>query len=53
MADRLLARSLLLLLLGVAPALADLTEVRINEFVASNATGLTDEDGEFSDWIEL
>src|SRR6185436_18841925 len=53
MADRLLARSLLLVLLGVAPALADLTEVRVNEFVASNATGLTDQDGEFSAWIEL
>lgn len=27
--------------------------VRINEFVASNGSGLTDEDGNFSDWIEL
>jgi len=27
--------------------------VRINEVLASNATGLTDEDGLFSDWIEL
>lgn len=28
-------------------------EVRINEFVASNDTGLVDEDGDHSDWIEL
>ncbi|MGI9239919.1 MAG: lamin tail domain-containing protein, partial [Verrucomicrobiales bacterium] len=27
--------------------------VRINEFLASNAGGLTDEDGDSSDWIEL
>ncbi len=27
--------------------------LRINEFMASNASGLTDEDGERSDWIEL
>ena len=25
----------------------------INEFLASNATGLTDEDGDYSDWIEI
>jgi hypothetical protein len=25
----------------------------INEFVAANAAGLTDEDGDYSDWIEL
>ena len=25
----------------------------INEFVASNQTGLTDEDGDFEDWIEI
>ena len=25
----------------------------INEFLASNTAGLTDEDGEFSDWIEI
>ena len=24
----------------------------INEFLASNATGLTDEDGDYSDWIK-
>ncbi len=27
--------------------------VRINEFLASNDTGITDEDGDHSDWIEL
>src|SRR5688500_7687264 len=27
--------------------------VRINEFLASNGAGLADEDGQFSDWIEL
>lgn len=25
----------------------------INEFVADNGTGLTDEDGDYSDWIEI
>ena len=28
-------------------------EVVISEFLASNISGLTDEDGENSDWIEL
>ena len=27
--------------------------VRITEFVAENATGITDEDGDYSDWIEF
>ena len=27
--------------------------IRIHEFVASNGAGLADEDGQFSDWIEL
>ncbi len=27
--------------------------IRINEFLASNAANLADEDGDFSDWIEL
>jgi hypothetical protein len=27
--------------------------VRINEFMASNGQGLTDEEGEYSDWIEI
>ncbi len=36
-------------LLVVTPA----AHVVISEFVADNASGLTDEDGTFSDWIEL
>jgi hypothetical protein len=28
-------------------------EVIINEFVAVNRAGLTDEDGDYSDWIEI
>ncbi|MBX3728315.1 MAG: CotH kinase family protein [Candidatus Sumerlaeia bacterium] len=36
------------LLLGPAGA-----TVRLNEFVASNGTILADEDGDFSDWIEI
>ena len=28
-------------------------KVRINEFIASNDEGLADEDGDFSDWVEL
>ena len=39
-----------LLLCMVSMACAD---VRITEFMASNATGLQDEDGEYSDWIEI
>ncbi len=29
------------------------TELVINEFLAANRTGLTDEDGDYSDWIEI
>ena len=53
MLHALLVGSALGLCLVAAPVRADLSEVRVNEFVASNAMGLTDEDGEFSDWIEL
>ena len=28
-------------------------DIRINEFVASNRSGLVDEDGDYSDWIEI
>src|SRR6185503_7830006 len=28
-------------------------EVEISEFLAGNDSGITDQDGEFSDWIEL
>jgi len=34
------------------PALA-LRDVRINEFLADNETGIRDQDGTFQDWIEL
>jgi CotH kinase protein/Lamin Tail Domain/Fn3 associated/Chitobiase/beta-hexosaminidase C-terminal domain/Immunoglobulin I-set domain/Bacterial TSP3 repeat len=42
-------------LLDSAAASAALTNVVINEFLAANinTTGLTDEDGDLSDWIEL
>jgi hypothetical protein len=36
-----------------APVISSLAAPRINEFVASNDSGLADEDGEFSDWIEI
>ena len=36
----------------IAPSFAAST-VRINEFLASNNNGLADEDGSFSDWVEL
>jgi len=28
-------------------------ELVINEFLASNSTGLVDEDGDYSDWLEI
>ncbi|MEM7386173.1 MAG: lamin tail domain-containing protein, partial [Verrucomicrobiota bacterium] len=44
----LLPGLLLIMLLGTVEA-----ELRINEFVASNRTGLIDEDGDHPDWIEI
>jgi hypothetical protein len=38
---------------GGGPDDLDLVDVRINELVASNATGLMDESGAFPDWLEL
>ena len=36
------------------PAIADASSpVQITEFMAANASGLKDDDGDFSDWIEL
>lgn len=49
--SRLLARLALALFLALAAPL--LGSVVINEFVSSNRTGLADEDGLRSDWIEL
>ncbi len=41
-------------LAGGAPAVAQVSAgVAINEFMASNSRTLADEDGDFSDWIEL
>src|SRR6266852_2936859 len=41
----------ILLLLSLAAPLA--AQVRISEFMASNTRTLPDEDGQFSDWIEM
>ncbi len=46
------------LLLGLGPSYAkssgaDAGNLVINEFLAANGTGLVDEDGEYSDWIEI
>ena len=42
------------LVLGlIAPSEAQAQALLINEFMASNAKTLADEDGDFSDWIEL
>jgi hypothetical protein len=43
----------LLLCLAVVPALTTFGAPRITEFMAANDPGLTDEDGAFSDWIEI
>jgi hypothetical protein len=47
------SRTILLLLFCVNVSLFAASPVRINEFMASNGAGLADEDGQFSDWIEL
>ncbi len=39
--------------LYVLPDTVALGELVINEFVAKNETGLTDKDGDYSDWIEI
>ncbi len=49
---------LLVLLFGVSqisatPPNASLTPLIISEFMATNGTGLTDEDGDYVDWIEI
>lgn len=38
---------------AVQPAAQTAGSVVVNEFVASNQSGLQDEDGDYSDWIEL
>jgi hypothetical protein len=42
-----------LLWLALMPVTASFGAVRITEFMAANDSGLADEDGEFSDWIEI
>lgn len=49
---------LVVLLLGLSQFFFQATHYQdsnpiINEFVASNRTGLTDEDGDYSDWVEI
>ena len=43
----------LLLWLALAPPITGFGAPLITEFMASNGSGLADEDGEFSDWIEI
>ena len=43
----------LLSTIKISTTFANGSDLIINEFVASNATGLVDEDGEHSDWIEI
>ena len=44
---------LLLLWLGLISGLSSFGGPIISEFMAANASGLADEDGDFSDWIEI
>jgi hypothetical protein len=46
-------RRILLYLLFLLLPLKLYSQVLINEFSSSNVTGLTDEDGQYTDWIEL
>ena len=43
----------ILIFFSLLPSLAQGDALRINEFLAVNDTGLTDEDGDHSDWIEI
>ena len=43
----------LLVLFFMFPNLVSSQEIRINEFMSSNALTIEDDDGEYSDWIEL
>lgn len=52
-ARRCMIRYLLLAAVALNVSLFAAGSVRINEFMASNDDGLADEDGDFSDWIEL
>jgi len=46
-------RRILLYILFFLLPLKLYSQVLINEFSSSNITGLTDEDGQYTDWIEL
>lgn len=48
-----LKRLVVFLFFAAALSFSSGAQVVINEFMASNGSGLTDEDGEFSDWIEI
>lgn len=54
MKTNLFKKSIILsLILLLIPGLTNAQSVRINEFMALNQSILMDEDGDFSDWIEL
>ncbi|NLF39679.1 hypothetical protein GX586_09555 [bacterium] len=44
---------LLLLAIILCASTASASSVLISEFMAQNSTGLTDEDGDYSDWVEI
>ncbi|MFT7604482.1 MAG: hypothetical protein ACI8VT_002065, partial [Saprospiraceae bacterium] len=50
---RILTPLLFTFLISTLSASLANAQLYINEFLASNATGITDESGEFEDWIEI
>jgi hypothetical protein len=44
---------LIILAFDTDPGSSQSETIRLNEFLALNAAGLTDEDGDHSDWIEI
>ena len=48
-----LASASLLLIMMMTPAFAAISDLKITEFLASNSAGLKDQDGAFSDWVEI
>lgn len=44
---------IVIFLFTISATLAQTNNLRINEFLAVNQTGLTDEDGDYPDWIEI
>ncbi len=49
----LLITGIFILLITGNKAIAQTPSIRINEFMASNTSTLADEDGDYSDWIEI